>query len=212
MAEHWPWYALLLLGAFHGLNPAMGWLFAVALGLQEGRRAGVLRALGPIAVGHGLSIALVVAFVGGAQAVAAPALLRQAGAVALILFGLYRFLRPGSHPAWVGMRLGLPELALWSFLMATAHGAGLMLFPLLLGLPPAPGVHHLAGSDPASLFLAQGGAAVLVHTLAMLAVMGAVALAVYEWVGLALLRKAWLNLDTLWALALIAAGVITLFT
>jgi hypothetical protein len=207
----WAWWALIGLGAYHGLNPAMGWLFAVALGLQERSRAAVLRALVPIALGHELSIVLVVAVVRGAEVVSAPDALRLLAAGLLVAFGVYKFLRPRSHPRWVGMRVTLPELALWSFLMSSAHGAGLMLFPVLLGLH----VHsHDAGGalDLASGALAQDAAAVLVHTLAMLVTMGAIALVVYEKVGVGFLRWAWINLDAVWAAAFVVVGVATLFT
>ena len=207
MNGSWPWLALVLLGAYHGLNPGMGWLFAVARGLQEKQRAAVLRSLPPIALGHAASIALVVLLVGGVQTVAPPRLLRIGGAVVLILFGLFKFLRPQAHPRWVGMRIGSGELALWSFLMASAHGAGLMLFPVLLALPPqAPQTSHHAHG------LQANAGAVLIHTVAMLVVMGAVALVVYEKLGLAILRRAWVNLDLIWAVAIVAAGLFTLFT
>lgn len=211
-ASNWPWLALIGLGAYHGLNPAMGWLFAVALGLQERRRAAVVRALGPIALGHLASIALVVALVTGARLVVAPTALRVAGALALVAFGLYKFLRPRSHPRWVGMRVTGPELALWSFLMSSAHGAGLMLFPVLLDLPAAASAGALHEVPLATSSAVEGAAAVLVHTLAMLAFMGAVALVVYDRVGLRVLRRAWVNLDLVWAGAVIAAGFATLFT
>ena len=214
MSSGWPWLALAALGAYHGLNPAMGWLFAVARGLQEKQRAAVLRSLLPIALGHAASIALVVSLVGGMQTLAPPRPLRVGGAVVLILFGVFKFLRPRAHPRWVGMRVGSGELALWSFLMATAHGAGLMLLPVLLSLPsPAAGhVHGAHGAGIGAVPIADDAVAVLVHTLAMLVVMGAVAVVVYEKVGLAILRRAWLNLDLIWAVAIIAAGLFTLFT
>jgi hypothetical protein len=214
MKSGWPWLALVLLGAYHGLNPGMGWLFAVARGLQEKQRAAVLRSLLPIALGHAASIAAVVLLVGGAQTFAPPRQVRVVGAVVLILFGLFKFLRPRAHPRWVGMRVGAGELALWSFLMATAHGAGLMLFPVLLALPP-PAAHHDHGAHGAGLAassVAGDAVAVLVHTLAMLMVMGAIAVVVYEKLGLAILRRAWINLDLIWAIAIVAAGLFTLFT
>jgi hypothetical protein len=188
------------LGAFHGLNPAMGWLFAVALGLQEHRRRAVLAALVPITVGHAVSVGLV-ALVLATAGLAVPIRgLRLATAFVLIAFGLFRLVRPYAHPRWVGMRVGFRDLVLWSFLMASAHGAGLMVAPVFLGLPgPAERVH------PA------GGLVILAaHTVAMLLVMGAVALAIYETVGLALLRRAWVNLDLIWAAALMAAGAVML--
>jgi hypothetical protein len=207
--ELWPWLGLALLGAYHGVNPAMGWLFAVALGLQEGRRSAVLWALPPIALGHEASIALVVALVGGMRAVADPGYLRLVAASALLLFGLYKLLRPLSHPRWVGLRVTGRDLFVWSFLMSSAHGAGLMLLPLLLGSPAIEHAHALPAPDSGALL---GAAAAVVHTLAMLGAMGAVALLVYEKVGLGVLRRAWINLDALWAGAVVAAGVATLFT
>jgi hypothetical protein len=210
--ELWPWLALAGLGAYHGLNPGMGWLFAVVLGLQERRRSAVLQALPAIALGHEASVAVVALLVALAQVVAAVELVRPAGAIALILFGGYKLVRPRSHPRWVGLRVGPRDLVVWSFLMSSAHGAGLMLLPVLLGLPLEPVAPDLPvfGLDVATLV--QDGAAVLVHTLAMLVVMGMVALAVYEKLGVGVLRRAWLNVDLLWAIAVLAAGVLTLFT
>jgi hypothetical protein len=217
VSDPWPWLALAGLGLYHGVNPAMGWLFAVALGLQERRLSAVLRALVPIAIGHELSVALAVAVVATAQLVVAADALRAAGAVALVLFGGYKLLRPRSHPRWVGMRVGMRDLVVWSFLMSSAHGAGVMLFPLLLGLPaPAHaegiGGHALPGGGLIGASLAQDVAAVVVHTLAMLAAMAAVAVVVYTRVGVMVLRKAWVNLDAVWSAALILAGILTLFT
>jgi hypothetical protein len=219
VTDAWPWITVALLGAYHGINPAMGWLFAVALGLQEQSRKAVLRALVPIALGHELSIAVVVALVSGLELVASADYLRIVGAVALISFGIYKFLKPRSHPRWVGMRVTLPELGLWSFLMSTAHGAGLMLFPVVLGL--GTGSHDHAGHDHSHGILGGGlslstvlqdGGAVMLHTGVMLLVMGVIAVLVFDKLGVNVLRKAWLNLDSVWAAALIGAGVFTLFT
>jgi hypothetical protein len=215
MNATWPWLALALLGAYHGINPAMGWLFAVALGLQERQRRAVLRALPPIALGHAAAIALAVALVTTAQALVAPQHLRLVCASVLIGFGLYKILKRGAHPRWVGMRVGFRDLTVWSLLMSTAHGAGLMLVPVLLRVPSmahAHGAHTtaMATGGAATLALGEGLAAVGIHTLAMFLVMAAVALLVFEKVGLAILRRAWFNLDLMWAAALVAAGVITL--
>jgi hypothetical protein len=217
VSEAWPWLALALVGVYHGLNPAMGWLFAVALGLQERHLAGVLKALIPVAVGHELSIALVVLVVGVAEVVAARDLLRASGALVLLGFGIFKLLKPRSHPRWVGMRVSGTDLVLWSFLMSSAHGAGLMLFPVLLGLPAtahAEGLasHGLVADGLASASFLQGITAVFVHTLAMLAAMAVVAVLVYLRFGVMVLRKTWVNLDALWAAALVLAGVLTLFT
>ena len=230
MTEFLPWLSLALLGAFHGLNPGMGWLFAVALGLQEGSRVAVMRALGPIAAGHLASIALVVAGVSLVERIVAPDLLRYAASVALVAFGLIKLTRFWSHPRWVGMRVSAPQLAVWSFLMATAHGAGLMLVPVVLGLANggtsamadtayavshADHAQHLASlagpgtpSAPASPF--SDLLAVALHTTAMVLVMGGVALLVYDRLGLSILRRAWVNLDRVWAGSLVAVGLLTL--
>jgi hypothetical protein len=219
--ENWPWLALILLGAYHGLNPAMGWLFAVSLGLQEGRREAVIKAFWPIALGHAAAVTLVVMAVLALQVVVPLEVLRYIGAGVLILFGLYKLIRR-KHPRWVGMRVGVRDLAAWSFIMASAHGAGLMLVPVLLKLSgtmqemehQAHEAHehwghslHLFVTNPAAL--ADIGAVGL-HTLAMFAVMGAIALVVYEKLGLMILKRTWFNADLLWAGALVAAGVVTL--
>jgi hypothetical protein len=205
----WPWLAVAGLGAYHGLDPSMGWLFAVALGLQEKSRSRVLKALWPIGIGHLVAIALIIAIIGGFRAFFTIDYIRPAGAAVLIVFGIFRFLWPRAHPRWVAMRVNAAELALWSFLMATAHGAGLMLFPIVLRIAPdmclSPSTMNLASH---SLF--DAAAIVVLHTGSMLIVMGAVALVVYGYVGLAILRRAWINLDTIWAGALVAAGLLSL--
>ncbi len=214
MNPSWPWVAVAMLGAYHGIDPSMGWLFAVALGLQERSRAKVIAALLPIAIGHLLSVALIVGLIAAAMK-SASGWLRPLGAAALIAFGVFRFWRPRAHPRWVAMRVNSIELAVWSFLMATAHGAGLMLFPILVDMRLAsmPALTHrsmtMAMPAHASLSVEQTAAVVLLHTGAMLLVMGTVAFAVYEWIGLKILRSAWINLDAIWAGALIAAGALS---
>jgi hypothetical protein len=203
--------ALAGLGAFHGLNPAMGWLFAVALGLQRGNRAAVLQSLLPIAGGHALSVGIVVLVIVVLRALVDLATLQVGAAIALIGFGLYRLL--ARHRGRVGMHVGGVQLLLWSFLMATAHGAGLMLIPLLLKMPlgTVRGEHaHMSAIDPLGTASGTALAVVGIHTLAMLATTGAVAIVVYEWVGLAFLRRGWINLDLVWTFALIGAGLILL--
>ena len=203
-----------MLGAYHGIDPSMGWLFAVALGLQDKSRARVLWALLPIAIGHLLSIAVVVALVGGLRMASFnPDYIRYGGAAVLIAFGLFRLIWPRAHPRWVAMRVNAAELGLWSFLMASAHGAGLMLFPILMNVMP-PGhsmMHHHHAMPPMAPTLLTGALVVIVHTSAMLLVTGTIAIVVYEKVGLAILRSAWINLDVIWAGALIAAGLLSLF-
>jgi hypothetical protein len=215
MSLFWPWGALILLGAYHGLNPAMGWLFALALGLQEKRWTGVLVALVPIAIGHAAAIAaalLILQFI--AQWISWNVV--KAGVAGfLIVLGIYRMFRAG-HPRGAGMRVKKWELAVWSFLMASAHGAGLMVLPVLFATP-AHGVGHdmsMHAAMGSGLPLVRVLPAVLVHTSAMLIVAAALALTfygLYDSVGLKILRHAWLNFDLLWAGALVIAGIAVLF-
>jgi hypothetical protein len=215
---YWPWLALAGLGAYHGLNPAMGWLFAVALGLQERRLDAVLRAFTPIALGHVLAVSAAVLVVGVAQIVVPLDALRYACASVLILFGLYKLVRR-KHPRWVGMRVGFRDLTAWSFLMASAHGAGLMLVPVLLKLSPAQPMqgidghadHAAHGAGPTAAAMLADLAAVGLHTLAMFVAMGLIAVVVYEKFDVMILKSAWFNVDLLWAGALVAAGAVTLF-
>ncbi len=207
MTQLWPWLTLLGLGAFHGLNPAMGWLFAVALGQHQRSRGVVLLSLLPIAFGHALAVAAVVAVVVALGIVIDQEVVRLAAGLLLLGWAFYHAVFGHRHRVRVGMQAGMLGLAVWSFLMATAHGAGLMLVPVVLPLcltaTPAQEL-TAAGSLPLSL------AAVGIHTLAMLAVTGVVALLVYEWIGLAFLRRGWVNLDLIWILALAGAGGVLL--
>src|SRR5215471_14088444 len=173
-AHSWPWLALALLGAYHGLNPGMGWLFAVARGLQEGSRGAVLASLVPIVIGHEASVVVVVGAAVATQELVPPHTVRLLAALALVSVGVYRVSRPRSHPRGFGMRVGSVGLASWSFLMSSAHGAGLMLVPVLLGWPL---VDALPAADQRGLLLLGS---TVVHVTAMLAVMASAALAVYH--------------------------------
>jgi hypothetical protein len=216
----WPWAALLLLGATHGINPGMGWLFAVALGMQRQERGAVWRALGPLAAGHAAAIAVVAIAVGMVGLVIPLGALRWSVAVVLLGLGVWKLVRT-RHPRWGGMAVESGELAVWSFLMASAHGAGLMVAPFLLRLvrPAAAvgdphashGAHamHLAAVLPA--IPTAGVGAAVVHTAGYLLVTGLVAVIVYERLGLRLLGRAWFNVDRLWAGALIATAMVTPF-
>jgi hypothetical protein len=220
MSQAWPWLSLLALGAFHGLNPAMGWLFAVALGLQERRLRAVTSALGPIALGHALAIGLAAVVVGVVGLVLPQRLLLAVGGAALLGFAGFKVATRFRHPRWVGMRVSPRELVLWSFLMASAHGAGLMLVPVLVGLRgegvPSALAHagHVShGGHQASAArdaLLPALAAVGLHSAAMLAVAGALAVVVYQKVGVEVLRRAWVNLDFIWVGALGITGGIAL--
>lgn len=234
----WAVLALLGLGALHGINPAMGWLFAVALGLQEKRARAVWRALPPLALGHALAIAAVVAVVATIGVLVPVRVLRLAVALLLGGFGVYRLFRH-THFRYGGMRVGARELTIWSFLMATAHGAGLMVLPFVLdeesgrlprahaswasGLRGTPEAGHGAGGhaahaghavDATSLAGIGGEQAAallvtLIHTAGYLLVMGVLAIVVYRKLGLRLLRRAWINLDLIWSGALIVTAVAT---
>jgi hypothetical protein len=204
-------WLMLLLGAYHGINPGMGWLFAVALGMQEQKGSAVARSLVPIAIGHALAIGgvvLAVAFLGRAVPLAA---IRPSVAAVLIGLGIYYLVRH-RHPRWVRMQVDFRDLMVWSFLMASAHGAGLMVLPVLLGSSAVEAAGQIAGhshvpraASPLAGLLATG-----VHTIGHLAVTGLVAWVVYRKLGLALLRKAWFNLDLIWAAALVVTGVVTM--
>lgn len=199
------WGALFALGAFHGLNPGMGWLFAVALGMQERARTAVWRALLPLGLGHALAVAAAIA-AAIALGVATPGeTLRWIVGVVLIAFGVSRLVRH-KHPRWASMRVGAGGLTLWSFLMASVHGAGLMVVPLYLTAAAAtPACHAGEPHTTAAAFTATA-----VHAAGYLLVTGLLAFVVFEKFGLGLLRKAWINLDQIWAFALIATGIITL--
>ncbi|WP_048657456.1 hypothetical protein [Sinorhizobium fredii] len=203
MMDFWPWLSLAGLGAFHGANPAMGWLFAVALGLHRQSARTVWLSLLPIAVGHAASIATVLAVMVAFGAVMDLRSLQLVAAAFILAFTGYLAIYGHRHRVRVGMRAGMAGLAAWSFLMATSHGAGLMLVPSVLSLCLADRV-GMAGSLSVSL------AAVAVHTGAMLTVIAAIALVVFSWVGLAGLRSAWINFDRLWTLGLGATGIILL--
>jgi hypothetical protein len=237
-----PWVALLVLGAVHGVNPGMGWLFAVALGLQEGSGRAVWRALPPLMLGHALAVAIAVALGVALGLVLAPATLRWIVAGCLLATGLFHLIRH-RHPRFGGMRVGAKDLVIWSCLMASAHGAGLMALPFVPtgeavaagptaeavavtadGREPAPpaahrhGGHEGHGAHGAHVAMAGvaggGGAgwlallATLVHAVGYLMVTGAIAAVVYYRLGLGLLRRAWINMDRLWAGALIATAVL----
>ncbi|HWO13696.1 MAG TPA: hypothetical protein VNN80_29540 [Polyangiaceae bacterium] len=204
-----PWLTLATLGAYHGVNPAMGWLFAVSRGLQERSGRAVALALPPIALGHAVSVGATVALLAAGSAVLSSSALRIGLALLVSGFGLFKLIRP-RHPRWVGMRLGFKDLTLWSFVMATAHGAGLMLLPVFLLAEG--GAECSACRAPELALTSWSGylAAVSVHTLSMFVGAAAVAFVVYFKVGLALLRRAWFNLDVLWSLALFGSGAAAL--
>jgi len=192
------WLTLAGLGAFHGLNPGMGWLFAVALGMQEGRRSAVWRALIPLTLGHALAVAGAIGLAMLAGTAISPQTLRWPVAIVLLALGVRQFFRH-LHPRWSAMRVGMRGLTLWSFLMASAHGAGLMVLPVYLSMAPSCHAHASVGI-----------AATVAHGAGYLAVTALAAWIVVDRIGLSLLRKAWINLDAIWSAALIITACVTL--
>ena len=209
---------LFSLGALHGLNPGMGWLFAVALGMQHGDRTAVWRAIGPLALGHALAIAVAVAIAMGIGIVVPNAGVRWGAAALLIGLGVLQ-LRGHRHAAlgrWrVGLRASGRELTIWSFVVATAHGAGLMAAPFALRAAspvalspaarrPSPVAHSMAnvGSIDWPTLWSTG-----VHTAGYLLVTAVLAVAVYERAAVHVVRRAWINFDLAWAGALVLTGV-----
>src|SRR5262245_56894389 len=202
MTEAWPWLTYAGLGAFHGLNPAMGWLFAVALGLHRQSRAMVMASLVPIAIGHAGSITLVAGMLVVAGVLVPHGLVRFGSGLLLLAWAAYHWWFGHRHSVRFGMQVGLLGLTLWSFLMATAHGAGLMLWPVLMaacGSTTSSGA-ALAGPFPTAL------AGVGVHALGMLITTAVVAVLSYEWVCLSILGTAGLNVGLLWVLTLLVTG------
>ena len=204
-------WLMLLLGAYHGLNPGMGWLFAVALGMQEQKGRAVTRSLVPIALGHALAIGSVVLIAAFLDMTLPLVAIRYSVAAILVGLGILCVVRH-RHPRWVRMQVGFRDLTVWSFLMASAHGAGLMVVPVLLSSitveaqSEMAGHHHITVTGgPLAALLATG-----VHTIAYLAVTGLTAWVVYQKLGLALLRTAWFNFDLLWAVALVVTGFVTI--
>ena len=205
MTDGWLWATVGLLGVWHGINPAMGWLFAVASGMQERSGAAVWRSLGPLAAGHALAVAGAVLAAGLAGAVLPLRTVQWLVAGALVGMGAYRLLR-ARHPRFGGMQMGSVELATWSLLMATAHGAGLMVVPVLMrdSAVTLQASHYLAAIAPAP---AVG--MTLLHTGSYLVVTAVIASIVYGWLGLRRLQSLWVNLDLVWGLALVLTGVAT---
>jgi hypothetical protein len=203
----WLWLAIAGLGLFHGINPAMGWLFAVALGLNRRNERVVWLALLPIGLGHALAVAVILLLVLALGLIVEPGLLRPLAAAMLFAWAGWHALYGRRHKVRFGMQVSLGGLFVWSFLMANAHGAGLMLIPAVIPLCLAASPTHaltLGSSLPVGL------AALSLHTAAMLATIGLVSIVVYKWIGVGFLRRGWINLDLLWTIALVICGITVL--
>ena len=208
MTQISPWLVLAGLGIFHGLNPAMGWLFAVALGLHRDRRAVVIQSLIPIAAGHAVSIAVVALAAALLTFIIDQRTLEISAGIVLLAWAAYQAAYGHRHRVRIGMTTGMIGLGFWSFLMASAHGAGLMLVPVVipLCLSSAPG-QELTAAGSLSIAIA----AVATHMAAMLLVILVVSITVYDWIGLAFLRRGWINFDVLWIAALTVTGLVLIF-
>lgn len=208
MASYYPWLGVFLLGCYHGINPAMGWLFAVAIGLQERSGTAVVRSIVPLTLGHIASVGAVVLVTVVAAAQLPHTAVRIGAAAILLVFGISRLVR-ARHPRWVGMRVGFWGLALWSLLMSSAHGAGLMLVPFVTAMHGAAGAMSMPMPSAPPQYGA-GLAMVALHTLGYALSTLAIAMVVYLRFGVSFLRTAWLNMDAIWGAALIVSGVVTL--
>lgn len=210
LTDSMAWPGVALLGAWHGINPGMGWLFAVALGLQQGGRRAVWQALPPLALGHALAILVVVLLAAGLQLVMSVTLLRWITGMLLVAFGAWKLVT-ARHPRYGGMLISPRELTVWSALMAAAHGAGLMVVPFVLGQAHA-GTHAHAGHLAAVSGSPGAEAAILatvVHTVAYLLAACGVAFLVYERLGVSVIKRLWVNIDRIWAVTLVVTGVLT---
>jgi hypothetical protein len=202
----WLWLAVVASGFYHGLSPGMGWPLAVSAGLWEKQEGAVFRALLPLAAGHFAAMAVVVLpFALLSWLIERSTEIRVGAGLLVAGFGLWRLI-DRRHPRALA-RIKPTQLALWSFVMAIAHGAGLLLVPIFLGMEAGDahaghaGMDHGTGRGIASALFISG-----VHTLAMFAGSGAIAWAVYRYLGLQFLKKSWFNLEAVWALSLVAAG------
>lgn len=205
------WWAVAGVGFYHGVNPGMGWPLAVSAALMDRRQASLLKALTALAAGHLLAMAAIL-FPFSALLFLAEWQheIRTGAAILVIAAGIYLLIRR-RHPRLLA-RVPPSRLALWSFLAATAHGAGLMLVPIYLGLCDAyrADAGHAAARTLMGESVAVAAAVAVVHTLAMVIAGGALAVGVYRWFGLKFLPKSWFNLDAIWALSLVLVGVVAL--
>ena len=206
------WLAVIVSGLYHGVNPGMGWPLAMSNGLMARRATAVLSALAPLAVGHFAAIAIVLLpFALLTILVSWTQEIRVAAAVIVIAFGIFLLIKP-RHPRALA-RIRPTQLALWSFAIAIAHGAGLMLVPIYLGLCTTEELRAMGHEAIGALMtnnIVLAGVVSGIHTLAMIFAGGIMAWIAYRYVGSKLVTKSWLNLDAVWAVSLILVGVIGL--
>jgi hypothetical protein len=206
------WGAVILSGLYHGVNPGMGWPLAVSSGLMDGRGRALITALGALAVGHLLAmLAILLPFSLMTVMIDWQTEIRAGAALLVIAAGVYLLINR-RHPRILA-RVHPSRLVLWSFLAATAHGAGLMLVPIYLGIcgtaPDEAG--HAAARDLMGQNVGSAFGVALAHTAAMTVAGGVIAAVIYFWLGLKFLSRTWFNLDLVWALSLILVGLFGLY-
>lgn len=205
------WLAVGLSGFYHGANPAMGWPLAVSAALIDRRSRSLAMAFGPLAVGHFLAILIILLpFAMIAALVEWQYQLRLAAALAVLGFGIFRLV-VRRHPRALA-RIPPTQLGLWSFVVALAHGAGLMIVPIYLGLCTSEVVSsgHEAVRRLVAIDVGMAGLVATVHTAAMVLMGMLMAWLTYRYLGLKFIARSWFNLDTVWALSLVAVGVVSL--
>jgi hypothetical protein len=202
------WWAVIFSGLYHGINPGMGWPLAVSAALMERKHAALAKALAALAFGHFLAMtaillpfSLIIFLVDWQREI------RIGAGFLVIAMGIYLLINR-RHPRFLA-RVHPTRLALWSFLAAMAHGAGLMLVPIFLGICS---IDNSETGHQAAQSLMSGGILTAffvasVHTLAMTFAGGLIAILIYLWLGLKFLSRAWFNLDLVWALSLVVVGV-----
>jgi hypothetical protein len=207
------WWAVIFSGFYHGINPGMGWPLAVSAALMNGKARSLLSALGLLAAGHLLAMmAILLPFSLMTMLVSYETELRIGAGVLVLLMGVYLLINR-RHPRFLA-RVHPARLALWSFLAAMAHGAGLMLVPIYLGIC---GAEDLDSGHQAAQALMTGNVSTafivaIVHTIAMTVVGGLVATIIYFWLGLKFLSSTWFNLDLVWALSLVLVGAFGIYS
>jgi hypothetical protein len=205
------WLAVIASGIYHGINPGMGWPLALSAGLMKKKQSALFGALGPLAIGHLAAIFLIILpFSMLAVLVVWRREIQIGAALILITFGVFRFFNR-RHPLLLA-RIAPTRLALWSFVIAIAHGAGLMLVPMYLGLHQTDEMAsgHMAASTLMANSVVMALFVSLVHVTAMITTGGLTAFLVYHWLGLTFVSRSWFNLDGFWALSLIAIGLLAL--
>ena len=203
------WLAVIASGLYHGINPGMGWPLAVSAGLMQGSPRALFAALGPLSVGH--LLALLLMFLPFAMLLAIVQWqhpIQIAAGLLVIGFGIFRLFQP-RHPRALA-RIRPTQLGLWSFAIAIAHGAGLMLVPIYLGLCAAPASGEDMAGPPVEANLGMAALVAIVHVIAMIASGGLLAWLVYRYLGLKFVSRSWFNLEATWAVSLILVGAVTL--